>query len=29
LDGKTSKFTKTLAEHNKLVDEFNASRNKN
>ena len=28
LDGKTSKFTKTLAEHNKLVDEFNASRNK-
>jgi len=29
LDGKTSKFTKTLAEHNKLVDEFNVSRNKN
>ncbi|WP_030949504.1 endolytic transglycosylase MltG [Streptomyces sp. NRRL S-646] len=29
LDGKTSKFTKTLAEHNKLVDEFNASRKKN
>ncbi|MFE7855969.1 endolytic transglycosylase MltG [Streptomyces sp. NPDC057403] len=29
LDGKTSKFTKTLAEHNRLVDEFNASRNKN
>jgi len=28
LDGKTSKFTKTLAEHNKLVDAFNASRNK-
>lgn len=28
LDGKTSKFTKTLAEHNKLVDEFNASRKK-
>ncbi|MEV6172192.1 endolytic transglycosylase MltG [Streptomyces sp. NPDC051954] len=27
LDGKTSKFTKTLAEHEKLVDEFNASRN--
>ncbi|MFC7915926.1 endolytic transglycosylase MltG [Streptomyces sp. NPDC057386] len=26
LDGKTSKFTKTLAEHNKLVKEFNASR---
>lgn len=29
LDGKTSKFTKTLAEHNKLVRQFNASRNKN
>jgi len=29
LDGRTSKFTKTLAEHNKLVDEFNASRKKN
>ncbi|MEV6949618.1 endolytic transglycosylase MltG [Streptomyces sp. NPDC051172] len=29
LDGKTSRFTKTLAEHNKLVDEFNASRKKN
>ena len=29
LDGKTSKFTKTLAEHDKLVREFNASRNKN
>ncbi|GAA3781859.1 endolytic transglycosylase MltG [Streptomyces coacervatus] len=28
LDGKTSQFTKTLAEHNKLVDEFNASRKK-
>ncbi|WP_369269859.1 endolytic transglycosylase MltG [Streptomyces sp. R11] len=28
LDGKTSKFTKTLAEHEKLVDEWNASRNK-
>lgn len=27
LDGKTSKFTKTLAEHDRLVDEFNASRN--
>ncbi|WP_210580393.1 endolytic transglycosylase MltG [Streptomyces sp. GESEQ-4] len=26
LDGKTSKFTKTLAEHEKLVDQFNASR---
>ncbi|CCK31468.1 integral membrane protein [Streptomyces davaonensis JCM 4913] len=26
LDGKTSKFTKTLAEHQELVDEFNASR---
>ncbi|WP_261717852.1 endolytic transglycosylase MltG [Streptomyces sp. FZ201] len=26
LDGKTSKFTKTLAEHDKLVQEFNASR---
>jgi UPF0755 protein len=28
LDGKTSKFTKTLAEHQKLVQQFNASRNK-
>ncbi|MEW2559782.1 endolytic transglycosylase MltG [Streptomyces griseorubiginosus] len=28
LDGKTSKFTKTLAEHDKLVQEFNASRKK-
>ncbi|MFJ8534842.1 endolytic transglycosylase MltG [Streptomyces sp. NPDC093591] len=28
LDGKTSKFTKTLAEHDKLVQQFNASRNK-
>ncbi|MFJ7333418.1 endolytic transglycosylase MltG [Streptomyces sp. NPDC101110] len=27
LDGKTSKFTKTNAEHQKLVDRFNASRN--
>jgi UPF0755 protein len=27
LDGKTSKFTKTLAEHEKLRQEFNASRN--
>ncbi len=27
LDGKTSKFTKTNAEHQKLVDQFNASRN--
>ncbi|MEU5593841.1 endolytic transglycosylase MltG [Streptomyces sp. NPDC020298] len=26
LDGKTSKFTKTLAEHEKLVAEFNAQR---
>ncbi|MBC2905979.1 endolytic transglycosylase MltG [Streptomyces cupreus] len=26
LDGKTSKFTKTLAEHEKLVERFNASR---
>ncbi|WP_155055121.1 endolytic transglycosylase MltG [Streptomyces blattellae] len=26
LDGKTSKFTKTLAEHEELVEEFNASR---
>ncbi|WP_449350173.1 endolytic transglycosylase MltG [Streptomyces shaanxiensis] len=26
LDGKTSKFTKTLAQHDKLVQEFNASR---
>lgn len=29
LDGKTSKFTKTLAEHDRLVQEFNASRKKN
>ena len=28
LDGKTSKFTKTLAEHERLRDQFNASRNK-
>lgn len=28
LDGKTSKFTKTLAQHDKLVQEFNASRKK-
>ncbi|WP_328745625.1 endolytic transglycosylase MltG [Streptomyces sp. NBC_00285] len=28
LDGKTSKFTKTLAEHDKLVQKFNASRKK-
>ncbi|MFG2605424.1 endolytic transglycosylase MltG [Streptomyces sp. NPDC048514] len=28
-DGKTSKFTKTLEEHEKLVDDWNASRNKN
>lgn len=27
-DGKTSKFTKTLAEHEKLVDEWNQSRKK-
>ncbi|WP_316774852.1 endolytic transglycosylase MltG [Streptomyces sasae] len=27
-DGKTSKFTKTLAEHEKLVNEWNASRKK-
>ncbi|MFF0890862.1 endolytic transglycosylase MltG [Streptomyces sp. NPDC003456] len=27
LDGKTSKFTRTNAEHQKLVDKFNASRN--
>ncbi|MFJ5998442.1 endolytic transglycosylase MltG [Streptomyces sp. NPDC092370] len=27
LDGKTSKFTKTNVEHQKLVDQFNASRN--
>ncbi|GAB2747914.1 endolytic transglycosylase MltG [Streptomyces bullii] len=27
LDGKTSEFTKTNAEHQKLVEEFNASRN--
>ncbi|MEU3339506.1 endolytic transglycosylase MltG [Streptomyces sp. NPDC006668] len=29
LDGKTSKFTKTLAEHDRLVQEFNSSRTKN
>ncbi|KOX04599.1 membrane protein [Streptomyces sp. NRRL B-3648] len=29
MDGKTSKFTKTLADHEKLVDEWNAGRNKN
>ncbi|MEU7428699.1 endolytic transglycosylase MltG [Streptomyces sp. NPDC040750] len=29
MDGKTSKFTKTLDEHNKLVEEWNASRKKN
>ncbi|MEU1013176.1 endolytic transglycosylase MltG [Streptomyces sp. NPDC005890] len=29
MDGKTSKFTKTLADHEKLVDEWNAARNKN
>lgn len=29
MDGKTSKFTKTLADHEKLVNEWNASRNKN
>ncbi|KUM96335.1 hypothetical protein AQI88_12780 [Streptomyces cellostaticus] len=29
MDGKTSKFTKTLAEHEKLVNEWNAARNKN
>ncbi|MEU0004996.1 endolytic transglycosylase MltG [Streptomyces sp. NPDC006314] len=29
MDGKTSKFTKTLEEHNKLVEEWNASRKKN
>ncbi|MDH6625912.1 UPF0755 protein [Streptomyces sp. LBL] len=29
MDGKTSKFTKKLAEHQKLVNEWNASRNKN
>ncbi|MEU2063460.1 endolytic transglycosylase MltG [Streptomyces sp. NPDC013455] len=28
MDGKTSKFTKTLADHEKLVEEWNASRNK-
>ncbi|MET8452120.1 endolytic transglycosylase MltG [Streptomyces sp. NPDC005209] len=28
MDGKTSKFTKTLADHEKLVNEWNASRNK-
>ncbi|MET9078702.1 endolytic transglycosylase MltG [Streptomyces sp. NPDC004232] len=28
MDGKTSQFTKTLAEHEKLVNEWNASRNK-
>ncbi|MXM63785.1 endolytic transglycosylase MltG [Streptomyces sp. HUCO-GS316] len=27
MDGKTSKFTKTLKEHQKLVNEWNASRN--
>ncbi|MGY1581786.1 endolytic transglycosylase MltG [Streptomyces sp. MN13] len=27
MDGKTSKFTKTNAEHQKLVDQWNASRN--
>ncbi|MFC9156229.1 endolytic transglycosylase MltG [Streptomyces bauhiniae] len=29
LDGKTSKFTRTLADHEKLVNEWNASRSKN
>ncbi|MET8768427.1 endolytic transglycosylase MltG [Streptomyces sp. NPDC004658] len=29
MDGKTSKFTRTLEEHNKLVEEWNASRKKN
>ncbi|MCS0601806.1 endolytic transglycosylase MltG [Streptomyces sp. LP11] len=29
MDGKTSKFTKTLEDHEKLVNEWNASRNKN
>jgi UPF0755 protein len=29
MDGKTSKFTKTLEEHEKLVDDWNASRKKN
>ncbi|GGJ00293.1 endolytic transglycosylase MltG [Streptomyces brasiliensis] len=29
MDGKTSRFTKTLADHEKLVNEWNASRNKN
>jgi UPF0755 protein len=28
LDGKTSKFTKTLAEHEKLVNQFNEARKK-
>ncbi|MFF4397632.1 endolytic transglycosylase MltG [Streptomyces sp. NPDC001480] len=28
MDGKTSEFTKTLAEHQKLVDQWNASRKK-
>jgi UPF0755 protein len=28
MDGKTSKFTKTLEEHNRLVEEWNASRKK-
>ncbi|MFF4488312.1 endolytic transglycosylase MltG [Streptomyces sp. NPDC001544] len=28
MDGKTSEFTKTLAEHQRLVDQWNASRNK-
>ncbi|MFJ7021122.1 endolytic transglycosylase MltG [Streptomyces sp. NPDC101117] len=28
LDGKTSKFTKTLKDHEKLVEQFNASRKK-
>ncbi|MFJ7149832.1 endolytic transglycosylase MltG [Streptomyces sp. NPDC100445] len=29
MDGKTSKFTKTLEDHEKLVNEWNASRKKN
>ncbi|MFI1833180.1 endolytic transglycosylase MltG [Streptomyces olivaceoviridis] len=29
MDGKTSRFTKTLEDHNKLVAEWNASRKKN
>lgn len=29
MDGKTSKFTRTLEEHEKLVNEWNASRKKN